>query len=360
MAIGITEEHEALRQATRGWAERHCDPSVPRALLDADVETLPPFWGELAAQGWLGLHVDEALGGEGYGLPELAVVLEELGRACAPGPFVPTVLASAVIQAAGKEIAAGVAPLLASGGSVGAVALDGRLDAEPDGDAVRVEGTLRPVLSGHLAGVLVARAGDEWCVLDANEFTATELSSLDPTRRVAVVHVDGAVVPPARRLGDVDTERVRDIAAVVFAAESVGVAQWCVDAASEYAKVREQFGRPIGQFQAVKHKCADMLAETELARAAAWDAARAADEPSVAPLTAAAAAGLAIDAASRAAKDCIQVHGGVGFTWEHDAHLYLKRLLGWSACLGGPDQYLEEVGTRLALSVNGIEREGFE
>src|SRR5262249_47077447 len=229
MPIGITEEHEALRQAARGWVERHCPPAVPRALLDADAETLPPFWGELTAQGWLGLHVDEALGGEGYGLPELAVVLEELGRACAPGPFVPTVLAAAVIQAAGKEIAAGIVPGLASGESVGTVALSGALEAEPDGDALRVRGTLRPVLSGHLAGLLFAPAGDEWCVLDGEQFTATELSSLDPTRRVSEVRVDGAVVPPARRLGDVDASRVRDLAAVVFAAESVGVAQWCVD-----------------------------------------------------------------------------------------------------------------------------------
>jgi 3-oxochol-4-en-24-oyl-CoA dehydrogenase len=339
MAIGITEEHEALRQAARGWVERHCNPSVPRALLDADTEALPPFWGELAAQGWLGLHVDEALGGDGYGAPELAVVLEELGRTCAPGPFVPTVLASAVIQSAGKEIASGVVPALASGETAGAVALGGALDAEPEGDAVRVRGTLRPVLSGHLAGVLVVRAGDEWCVLEARQFTATELSSLDPTRRVAEVRVDGAVVPPTRRLGDIDAERVRDIAAVVFAAESVGVAQWCVDAATEYAKVREQFGRPIGQFQAVKHKCADMLAETELARAAAWDAARAADEPAVAPLTAAAAAALAVDAAYRCAKDCIQVHGGIGFTWEHDAHLYLKRAMVTRQLLGPTSEW---------------------
>jgi alkylation response protein AidB-like acyl-CoA dehydrogenase len=339
MSIGISEEHEALRRAARGWAERHCDPSVPRALLDADAETLPPFWGDLAAQGWLGLHVAEALGGEGYGLPELAVVLEELGRACAPGPFVPTVLAAAVIQSAGKEIAAGVVPALASGDTAGAVALGGRLDAEPEGDALRVRGALRPVLSAHLAGVLIAPAGDEWCVLEAGEFTATELSSLDPTRRVAEVHVDGVAVPPARRLGDVDAERVRDIAAVVFAAESIGIAQWCVDASSEYAKVREQFGRPIGQFQAVKHKCADMLAETELARAAAWDAARAADEPEVAPLTAGAAASLAVDAAYRCAKDCIQVHGGIGFTWEHDAHLYLKRAMVTRQLLGPTSEW---------------------
>jgi alkylation response protein AidB-like acyl-CoA dehydrogenase len=323
--IGISEEHEALRQAARGWVERHCAPAVPRSFLDTAAESRPAFWGELAAQGWLGLHVDEALGGEGYGLPELAVVLEELGRACAPGPFLPSVLAAAVIQAAGKETAADIVPGLAAGETVGAVALAGRLDSEPDGDERRVSGTLRAVLSGHLADVLVARAGDDWYALSAEEFSATELSSLDPTRRVAEVRVDGAVVPSARRLDGVDTDRVRDLAAVVLAAEAVGVAQWCVDAASEYAKVREQFGRPIGQFQGVKHKCAEMLAQTELARAAVWDAARAADEPDVAPLTTAAAASLAVDAAYRAAKDCIQVHGGIGFTWEHDAHLYLKR-----------------------------------
>jgi 3-oxochol-4-en-24-oyl-CoA dehydrogenase len=334
MPIGITEEHEALRQAARGWAERHCAPAVPRAVLDADAEPLPPFWPDLAAQGWLGLHVDEALGGEGYRLLELAVVLEELGRACAPGPFLPTVLAAAVIQAAGKESAADLVPALTSGETAGAVALTGRLDAEPAGDGMVVNGTLRAVLSAHHAGVLVARAGDEWCALTAGEFTATELESVDPTRRVAEVRVDGAVVPAARRLDGVVTEGVRDLAAVVFAAESVGLAKWCVDAASEYAKVREQFGRPIGQFQGVKHKCADMLAATELARAAAWDAARAADEPDVAALTAAAAASLAVDAAYRAAKDCIQVHGGIGFTWEHDAHLYLKRATATRQLLG--------------------------
>jgi alkylation response protein AidB-like acyl-CoA dehydrogenase len=325
MPIGISEEHEALRQAARGWVERHCPPAVPRSLLGAAAESRPAFWGELAAQGWLGLHVDEALGGEGYGLPELAVVLEELGRACVPGPFLPSVLAAAVIQAAGKETAADIVPRLAAGETVGAVALAGQLDAEADGDGRRVSGTLRAVLSGHLADVLVARAGDDWYALTADEFTATELASLDSTRRVAEVRVDGTVVPSARRLDCVDTERVRDLAAVVLAAEAVGVAQWCVESASEYAKVREQFGRPIGQFQGVKHKCADMLAQTELARAAAWDAARAADELDVSPLTAAAAASLAVDAAYRASKDCIQVHGGIGFTWEHDAHLYLKR-----------------------------------
>src|SRR6266545_4164161 len=353
MPIGISEEHEALRQAARGWVERHCAPAVPRSALDAETDSLPPFWADLAAQGWLGLHV-----GEGYGLPELAVVLEELGRACAPGPFLPTVLTAAVLHAAGKEIAADIVPGLASGETVGTVVLGGRLDAEPAGDRLRVRGTLRAVPSAHLAGVLVARAGDEWCALLAGEFTATELQSLDPTRRVAEVQVDGAVVPSARRLDGVEKARVRDLAAVVFAAECVGVAQWCVDTAAEYAKVREQFGRPIGQFQGVKHKCADMLAETELARAAAWDAARAADEPAVAPLTAAAAASLAIDASYRAAKDCIQVHGGIGFTWEHDAHFYLKRATTTRQLLGPTSTWrmraaqAARTGTRRRLGVD--------
>jgi len=323
----------------RGWAERHCPPAVPRALLDAEHEELPPFWGELAAQGWLGLHVDEALGGEGYGLPELAVVLEELGRVVAPGPFLPTVLAAAVVQAAGKEIAAEVVPALVSGDGVGAVAFDGVLDAEEVADGLRVRGTLRPVLAGHLATLIVAPTVDAgWVALTASEFTATELPSLDLTRRSAEVVVDG-VVPNARRLPDVDATRVRDLAAVLAAAECVGGAQWCVDAAAEHARERRQFGRPIGQFQGVKHRCADMVSRTELARAAAWDAARADGDGDVGSLTAAAAAALALDTFFECAKDCVQVHGGIGFTWEHDTHLYLRRAITLRQLLGPTQEW---------------------
>jgi len=339
MSIGITQEHAALHEAVRGWAERHCAPAVPRALLDAEREELPPFWGELAAQGWLGLHVDEALGGEGYGLPELAVVLEELGRVVAPGPFLPTVLAAAVVQAAGKEIAAEVVPVLVSGDGVGAVAFDGVLDAEEVADGLRVRGTLRPVLAGHLATLIVAPTVDAgWVALTASEFTATELPSLDLTRRSAEVVVDG-VVPNARRLPDVDATRVRDLAAVLAAAECVGGAQWCVDAAAEHARERRQFGRPIGQFQGVKHRCADMVSRTELARAAAWDAARADGDGDVGSLTAAAAAALALDTFFECAKDCVQVHGGIGFTWEHDTHLYLRRAITLRQLLGPTQEW---------------------
>ena len=351
MPIGITEEHTALHDAVRGWVERHCPPSVPRALLDAEREELPPFWFDLAAQGWLGLHVDEALGGEGYGLPELVVVLEELGRACAPGPFLVTVLAAAVIQAAGKEAAANLVPALVAGSAVGAVVLDGALDAEEGDGGLRVRGTLRPVLSGHLASLLVAPAGDTWCVLDTDEFLARELPSLDRVRRVAEVSVDGAVVPPERQLGEVDTTWVRDLGAVLVAAESVGGAQWCVDAAAEHARERRQFGRPIGQFQGVKHRCADMVSRTELARAAAWDAARAAGDGDVdvGSLTAASAVSLAVDAFHQCAKDCIQVLGGIGFTWEHDAHLYLRRATALRQ-LAGPPAHWRVRAAELALA----------
>jgi alkylation response protein AidB-like acyl-CoA dehydrogenase len=356
--IGITEEHAALHDAVRGWAERHCPPAVPRALLDAEREELPAFWAELASQGWLGLHVDEALGGEGYGLPELAVVLEELGRVVAPGPFLPTVLAAAIVQAAGKEIAAEVVPALVSGDGVGAVALDGTVDAEETADGLRVRGTLRPVLAGQLATTLVAPTADAgWVILTPDEFTATELPSLDLTRRSAEVVVEG-MVSGTRRLPDVDLMRVRDLAAVLTAAECVGGAQWCVDAAAGYAGERRQFGRPIGQFQAVKHRCADMVSRTELARAAAWDAARATEDGDVGSLTAAAAAALALDGFFECAKDCVQVHGGIGFTWEHDAHLYLRRAITMRQILGPTPGWrsraarLAADGTRRRLAVD--------
>jgi alkylation response protein AidB-like acyl-CoA dehydrogenase len=330
--IGVSEDHLALHDAVHGWCERHCPPSVPRQLLDTDAETRPPFWDELAHQGWLGLHIDDAYGGSGFGLPELVVVLEELGRVVAPGPILPTVLAAALIQAGGSEpLAKALLPGLIAGERIGAASLDadGSLLGDETADGVHVSGTLRPVLGAHLADVLVVPvrvAGrDVWCALDAADAEVHELASVDVTRRVADVTVQDLVVPADRVLSGLDTDIARRFAAVLIAAEAVGIAQWCVTTAAEHAKVRVQFGRPVGQFQGVKHKCADMLGRVELARAAAWDAARAASEPDAGALTAASAVSLALDAAFSNAKDCIQVLGGIGFTWEHDAHLYLKR-----------------------------------
>jgi len=335
MPIGITEEHAELQRAARRWVEQYCPPTVPRALLDARDESMPPFWDALCALGWTGLAVPEASGGEGYGLPELVVVLEELGRAAAPGPFVPTVLATlALLEGGGPPE---LIRALASGERIGAVAL----------------GPGEPVLAGALADVFVVPADNgAWAVCTRDDVEVTPLASLDPTRRVARVEVrDGA---RGVALDALTGDRVRELAAVLLAAECVGGAQWCVDTASAYAKVREQFGRPIGQFQAVKHRCADMLVATEQARAAAWDAARDASSNDERSLTASVAAALALDACATAAKDCVQVLGGIGFTWEHDAHIYLKRAMAVRQLLGGTTAWK----TRTAgLAINGVRRE---
>ncbi len=323
MPIGLTEEHDALRQAVRRFAETRIPPAVTRAALDADRDDRPEFWTALAEPGWLGLHVDEAHGGAGYGYVEQAVVLEELGRAAAPGPYLPTVLAAAVLQEAGGPAAAEWLPQLGRGTAIGAVALTGS----------------EPVLGGMLADVIVAEVDGGWRALRVSDVKVTECKSVDPTRRAARIDVAGSAGRDEPRLA-ITTERVHEIAAVLLAAEAVGVAQWCVDTAAEYAKVRVQFGRPIGQFQGVKHRCADMLARTELARAAAWDAARAVrEEGNGASVAIATAAALAFEAAFLNGKDCIQTLGGIGFTWEHDAHIYLRRAMTLHQLVGSPDRW---------------------
>jgi alkylation response protein AidB-like acyl-CoA dehydrogenase len=367
MPIGITEEHVALHDAVRGWVERHCPPVVPRALLDAGTEELPPFWDELAAQGWLGLHIDEASGGSGYGVGELVVVLEELGRCMAPGPVVPTALGAAVVASSSNDAAKGaLLPGLAAGAVVAAVTAGPgcALQAERVGTDLVVRGSARPVLGGNLADVLVApvQLEDEplvWVALPMKPAMREELPSVDATRRVASVVVDQVTVPVDRQLDDVDHRHVGDLSATMYAAELVGVAQWCVDTASAYAKDRVQFGRPIGQFQGIKHKCADMVGRVELARAAAWDASRAiGDASDEGALAASAALSLALDAAFTNAKDCIQVLGGIGFTWEHDAHLYLKRAMAMRSLLGPAAAWRVRVcelalaGTRRGLTVD--------
>ncbi|HLG93100.1 MAG TPA: acyl-CoA dehydrogenase, partial [Acidimicrobiales bacterium] len=365
MPIGISEEHEALRQTARRWLESRCPPSVPRALLDAEEEGLPPFWAELAEQGWLGLHLPEEAGGQGYGLAELAVVAEELGRAVAPGPFLPTVAAGALLaEAAPAEGRSELLASLASGEAPAAVAwLAGALRAERSGEDLVLSGVLRPVLGGSLARLLVVPArlegqeGATWCVVEAEACRVRALPSLDPTRRPAEVALEQVRVGPERVLVGLDSSRVGDLVAVLAAAEAAGGHAWCLDTASSYAKVREQFGRPIGQFQAVKHKLANMLVALEQSTAATWDAAQVASRGGAqASLAAAVAAGLALSGFAEAAKDCIQVLGGIGFTWEHDAHLYLKRAAALRQLLGGaPAWYrrageLARSGTRRSLS----------
>ena len=377
MPLGLTDEHEALHTAARRFLESRCPPSTPRALLDAEDEGLPPFWDELAGMGWLGLHLPSAHGGQGYSLTELAVVLEELGRAVAPGPFLPTSLASAVIAAtANQEQQAAFLPGLADGSLCGAVYLGGgsalstavsATGSLADGGELRLSGSVRPVLGGRLADLFVlpvARAdgGDTWVVLDRREVSVTPIASVDATRRLGTVRVDSVTVGADRVLSGASVRLVADLAAILIAAECAGLADWCLETAVAYAKVREQFGRPIGQFQAVKHRCADMLVAVEQARSTAWDAAAARSSaragPDEAALAAAVAADIAPDVAARCAKDCVQILGGIGFTWEHDVHLYLKRAISLRQLLGAAAPWrariiaLARAGTRRRLELD--------
>jgi alkylation response protein AidB-like acyl-CoA dehydrogenase len=345
MSIAITEEHRALAQSVADFLTNHQSRAAARSLLDAEVDALPAFWAELASLGLLGLHVPGELGGSGFWLPETLVVAEQMGRYLAPGPFVPTVITSAVLAAAGDdELQKRLLPGLADGSVIGAAALGGEVTYS-DGAATGKAGV---VISGHLADVLLVPAGDDVLVVEksAGGVRATVPANLDQSRRAARVALDAAaatVLPGARGL-------LTDVARAVLAAEAVGVAAETTAQAAEYAKVRQQFGRPIATFQAVKHHCANMLVAAELATAATWDAGRAAigggDQFSY---TAAIAAVLAVPAAVGNANLNIQVHGGIGFTWEHDAHLYLRRAAAVAAVLDTE---------QAAIEVTGLVRQG--
>ena len=363
MGLGITEEHVELGESVRRFLGQRCPREVARAGIESPTEELPAFWKETADLGWLALHIPESSGGQGYGLAESAVVIEELARACAPGPFLATIAASAAIQAWGdSSLRQNALPSLAAG-AVAAIAFPATssLDAtEVDGgEALVVSGTARPVLGGALAEwfVLPAKVGDAeaWCVFTASEVDASEIASLDPIRRCAAVAVDNVRVPRDRQLRT-DRASVEALIVVLAGADATGGASWCVETAAAYAKQRHQFGRPIGQFQAVKHRCADMLVSLEQSQAVTWSAMRAFDEQSKSPegtkgflLPAAVAGAAAADAFCKTAKDCIQVLGGIGFTWEHDAHLFLRRAITLRQLIGGSARWRRRVAD-LALS----------
>ena len=345
MSIAISEEHRALAQTVADFLTDHQSRALARGLLESEADPRPAFWAELGGLGLLGLHVPEELGGSGFGLPETLVVAEQMGRYLAPGPFVPTVITSAVLAAAGPdELQKRLLPGLADGSVIGAAALGGEV-TYADGTATGKAGV---VISGHLADVLLVPAGDDVLVVEksAGGVQARVPANLDQSRRAARVTLDAAtatVLPGARQL-------LTDVARAVLAAEAVGVAAETTEQAAEYAKARQQFGRPIATFQAVKHHCANMLVAAELATAATWDAGRAGigggDQFSY---TAAIAAVLAVPAAVGNANLNIQVHGGIGFTWEHDAHLYLRRAAAVAAVLDTE---------KAAIEVTGLVRRG--
>jgi alkylation response protein AidB-like acyl-CoA dehydrogenase len=348
MGIAITEEHRELAGVVRSFvADREVLRSAHEAL-DAGTDQVPTFWKDMAALGWLGLHLPESYGGSGYGLSELAIVLEELGRAAAPGPFLPTVVASATVAAAGSEAQrASYLPGLADGSRVAALGLSGAVRRE----GRTLNGDAGVVLSGSSAELLLLAVADDMVLVERNApgVSVQGTPSLDRGRRVARVRLDGYVVADDQILRGARPTALR-LARALGAAEAAGGAAACADMAAAYAKVRIAFDRPIGQFQAVKHHCANMLAQAEMAAAAAWDAVRTADadaegngsaEPNELPATVAAA--VALPAYLFCARTDLQVHAGIGFTWAHDIHLYLRRALSLLTLFGPLEEARERV-----------------
>lgn len=349
MSIAITPEHYELADSVRSLVARVAPSEVLHAALESPVENPPPYWQAAAEQGLQGVHLAESVSGQGFGILELAVVLAEFGYGAVPGPFVPSAIASALIAAHDPQ--AKVLAELATGAAIAAYALDSGLTATRHGDVLVIRGEVRAVPAAAQASVLVLpvaiESRDEWVVLRNDQLEIEAVKSLDPLRPIAHVRANAVDVSDDALLSNLTMTTAHALMSTLLSAEAVGVARWATDTASAYAKIREQFGRPIGQFQAIKHKCAEMIADTERATAAVWDAARALDDAgessSDVEFAAAVAATLAPATAQRCTQDCIQVHGGIGFTWEHDTNVYYRRALMLAACFGRGSEYPQRV-----------------
>src|SRR3984957_4971531 len=321
-----------------------------RDIEEGEPKAWRPVFARLAELGLFGVAVPEECGGAGGSIEDLSAMVEEAARALVPGPVATTALATLVVSDPQLSEA------LAAGERTAGVAL--RSDVEFDATTSRASGTVPFVLGGVADGLLLVPAGDSWLLVDATaEGVAVEpLQASDFSRPLARAVLTSA---PASVL-DAPADWVTDLTATVLSAEAAGITRWTLDTAVAYAKVREQFGKPIGSFQAIKHLCAEMLCRTEQVAVAAADAARAANDGDHRQLSIAAAiaAGVGIDAAKANAKDCIQVLGGIGITWEHDAHLYLRRAYGIGQFLGGPARWLRRTaeltsaGVRRDLSID--------
>jgi alkylation response protein AidB-like acyl-CoA dehydrogenase len=367
--IAITEEQLALQASIRAWAERaapiaqvrRLEPGAPSAAGpggraranggpadghgDSAGEPGRACWNDLADLGIFSVALPAGVGGAGGTVADLAAALEQVTCALVPGPVMPTLLAGLVLaDLATVPAVNALLPALAAGQVPVAVGLTaGTMTATTSSDGTLVvNGQAGPVLGGGTTAQLVlgavTDAGESWFLLGADHpgVTVVARAPADFSRSLADIRLTDAVITPGQILRGLHGQRVRDLAATLYATEAAAVAGYCCRTAAQYAGLRHQFGRPIGSFQAVKHLCAGMLCRSERATVLAWDAARAAGEaPDEHPLAAAAAAALALDAAVDNAKDCIQVLGGIGFTWEHDAHLYLRRALALRQLLGG-------------------------
>ncbi|MGH9069458.1 MAG: acyl-CoA dehydrogenase family protein [Acidimicrobiales bacterium] len=372
MKFAFSDEQEELRSSVRRFLGDKSPMAEVRRLMETTAGYDPAVWAQMGSQlGLQALPIPEEDGGAGFSWVEVVAVAEEMGRALLCAPYLATVgLAVAALltsgdDSAGKELL----PAIASGQAVATLAFtedDGRPDlgqmatvTRPSGDGWVVDGHKSFVLDGHTADLILVAATTDSGGLSllaveggAPGLTRTPLPTMDQTRKQARLQMDGT---PARLVGvpgqaGPGLARALDLAAVVLAAEQVGGAARCLDMAVEYAKSRVQFGRPIGSFQAIKHKCADMLLEVESARSAAyyagWAAAEGSDElQTVASL----AKAYCSDAYYHAAAENIQIHGGIGFTWEHDAHLYFKRAKSSQVLLGDPSYHRELLAQRIGL-----------
>ncbi|MFD6858056.1 acyl-CoA dehydrogenase [Rhodococcus sp. NPDC060090] len=366
MSIAMTEEQRAVQASVQAWSRAATPISRIRRHPD---DTWREGWASLAELGLFGVAVPEEAGGLGATVVDLAVMLEQAAHELAAGPVVTTAVA-ALVFGRGGDAAAKTAALLAEGALPTAVALD-PVAAEPTADGVVITGEAGAVIAAEPGVAVLLRldtgsgsAGGEgverWALVDpdASGVHLDALDTIDKSRPLARVRFDGTVVP-ADRVVQAPAGFVRDLTVALSAAELAGIAGWALTTAVEYAKIREQFGKPIGSFQAIKHLCAEMLCRTEKIRALAWDAAVAVDtDPDELPVAAAVAAAVSLDAAVQTTKDSIQVLGGIGFTWEHDAHFYLRRAVATRQLLGGSTMWrarlteLTRAGARRHLGID--------
>ncbi len=373
MNFAFSEEQEMLRDTARSWLETKAPSEKVRELMETDRGFDEAQWSEVAQMGWPAMHIPEEYGGAGFSYLELVVLLEEMGRSLFPSPFFSTVVlgANTLLVGAGDDQKKKILPDVAAGERTLALAhveASGRWDeegiqlaAKRDGDEYVLDGTKLFVIDGHTADTLIVAArtdeGVSLFLLDAaaDGVSRRRLETMDMTRKQAEVSLSNVRIPADAMIGAPGTgwdtlTKVFDLAAVALAAEQVGGAEKCLEMSVDYAKVRIQFGRPIGSFQAIKHKCADMLVQVESAKSAAyyagWAAAEDNDElPIVAPL----AKSFCSEAYFFCAAESIQVHGGIGFTWEHDAHLYFKRAKSSELLFGDPAYHRDLLADRLGL-----------
>jgi len=370
MLFEFSDEHGELRRTVRNFLEKESDENRVRELMSSEQGFDATTWGRMAEElGIVGLIISERHGGAGFGMVELAIVAEEMGRVLLCAPYLASaVLATSALELAADEAAQGdLLPKLASGKTIGTLAFSEAanpwdlraiaMTAEPNGGAFRLNGEKTYVLDGQIANeiLVAARVGGELALFrvaaGASGLGRKSLPPLDPTRKLAVLRFDGT---PASRIssGDISDalERALERTIVALAAEQLGGAQRVLESASDFAKTRFQFGRPIGSFQVIKHQCADMLVEVELARSAVYNAAFAGDEdPEHASTAAQMAKSYCSDAYLHVANRNIQIHGGMGFTWEHSAHLYFKRAKASELLFGTPGFHRERMATALGF-----------